>query len=145
MYTVEALFFPTKIILIDDDKDFLRSVSRHLRKFFHVETFNDPHQAYDYILKNQQQLEILNSSTFTCEEDDDSGEIGLNLTKIHAFAKNIEKNNFSIVIISDHDMPSMNGIQLFERLSKISVMKILLTGKADIKKPGLKKPRSKNT
>ncbi len=133
MYTVEALFFPTKIILIDDDRDFLTSVSRHLKKFFQVETFYDPLQAHNYILENQKQLEVLNPSTFTLEEDEDSGDISLNLAKIHSFAKNIEKANFSVVVISDHDMPSMNGIQLFEKLSKTSVMKILLTGKADLK------------
>jgi DNA-binding response OmpR family regulator len=133
MYTVESLFFPTKIILIDDDQDFLLSVSRHINKFFQVETFNDPHKAYDYILKNQQQLEVLNPSAFTFEEDEDSGEISLDSAKIHSFARNTEKNNFSVVVISDHDMPGMNGIQLFEKLSKTSVMKILLTGKADLK------------
>lgn len=133
MFTVEALFFPTKIVLVDDDQDFLISVARHLRKFFQVETFSDPHQAYDYIIKNQQQLNILTPSLLTQEESDDSGEISLDLEKIYNFSKNSEKPNFSIVVISDYDMLKMNGIQLFEKLAKTSVMRMLLTGKADLK------------
>lgn len=133
MYTVEALFFPTRIILVDDDQDFLTSVSRYLSKFFSVETFNDPQKAHDYIIKNQEWLDNLNSSTFTQEEDEDSTEISLDLVKIHQFAKSTEKYNSSVVVISDHDMPGMNGIQLFEKLAKTSVMRIFLTGKADLK------------
>lgn len=133
MYTVEALYFPTKVILIDDDQDFLILVSRYLKRFFQVETFTDPYQAYIYVINNQKNLDQLDLSIVNIEDEDDEQKTVLSIDKTLDIAKSTEKNSFSIVIISDQDMPGMNGIQLFEKLSKTSVMRILLTGRTDSK------------
>jgi len=133
MYTLEALFFPGKIVLVDDDKDFLKSVSHHLKEIFQIETFSDPKQALNYIIENQKKLENLNLSAFAFDEDQDTTETRLDLTKIQDFSRDSNKNNVIMLILSDYDMKKMNGIELFEQISSTSVMRILLTGKADLK------------
>ena len=133
MYTVEALFFPTRIILIDDDQDFLISVSRHLKKFFQVDTFSDPRQALTYILENQKKIDLFNEESFISRENQDVEEFKLDLMKINVFVKNKEKYNFPTIIISDYEMNDMTGLQLFEKLDKTSMMRFFLTGKADLK------------
>lgn len=132
MYTVEAIFFPTKIILIDDDQDFLKAMCQHLSKNFQVDIFNDVNKALDYIEKSQSDLALINPENFINLEEQDLSDVRLDLNKIHAFSNNKEKYKLNTVIISDYEMPEMNGIALFERLSHIPAMKILLTGKADL-------------
>ena len=132
MYRVEAFFFPTKIILVDDDKSFLSVMSHHLSKYFQVETYHDPRQALEAILKNEAKLALLDPSMFVSGEDQELSDLRLDLKKIQAISSNKEKNNIATVVIADFQMPDMNGIQLFEKLSHASVMKILLTGNADL-------------
>lgn len=132
MYTVEAMFFPTKIILVDDSQDFLKAISQHLSKYFQVETYNDPHQALNYIRKSQSNMTLLEPTTLIVEEDQSSGETKIDLDKLQNFVGNKDKYNLLTIIISDYEMPEMNGIQFFEHLHQIPAMKILLTGKADL-------------
>ncbi len=131
MYTIEAFYFPTQVILIDDDAGFLKILESKLSEKFLVKAFNNPNQALAYLQENQFLQNIINPNTLV-DEELEFGERYLSLTKMNALVENKAKHEMTTVIISDYVMPEMNGIEFFEKIFDMPVMKILLTGNADL-------------
>ncbi|MES2203975.1 MAG: hypothetical protein V4496_02015 [Pseudomonadota bacterium] len=131
MYTIEAFYFPTQIILIDDDAGFLKILASKLSENFLVKTFNNPNDALAYLQEKQSLQNIINPNTLV-DEELEFGERYLSLSKMNALAENKTKYEMATVIISDYIMPEMNGVEFFEKISNVPVMKILLTGNADL-------------
>lgn len=132
MYINEALYFTTTVILVDDDPSFLKILSGKLSNKYIVKAFNNPKEAVIYIESIQSMFNIVNPSSIIDDEELEYGEHRLSLEKIQAISENEQKKNLPAVIISDYAMPEMNGIEFFEALTDMPVMKILLTGNADL-------------
>lgn len=131
MYTTEAFYFPTQVILIDDDAGFLKILASKLSKKFLVKTFNHPNEALTYLQDKQTLLNTIHPNALV-DEELEYGERYLSLSKMNALAENQIKQEMTTVVISDYVMPEMNGIEFFKKISNIPVMKILLTGNADL-------------
>ncbi len=132
MYNTQALFFPTKIILIDDDPSFLKTLGLKLSENFLVETYEDPRKALDNIRESQSKFSIMDPAALLDENQSDQDSSSLNLAKINSIVANQEKYSLVTVVIVDYLMPSMNGIEFLEQVSDFPIMKILLTGNADL-------------
>lgn len=132
MYNSEVFFFPTKIILVDDDSSFVKTLGLHLSKKFLVETHTDPLTALSSIKKASKGVGILNPHCILDEADEEQGDCSISLSKVSALASCADKSELSTLIIADYKMPEKNGIEFFEELSDVSSMKILLTGNADL-------------
>jgi len=131
MYNHEALYFTSTIILVDDDPSFLKVLSGRLSEKFIVKAFSHPHEAIAY-LKGIQKLVDTISPSAVVDEELEYGERYLSITKMNVLAENKTKQEMPTVVISDYTMPEMNGIEFFEKISEMPVMKILLTGNADL-------------
>lgn len=95
------------VALIDDDSLFLEAISALLKENYPLKTFNNPIIAVNFFYNYYSLLPSL-KLTRDCTE-----EIG--------------------VIIIDHNMPGMNGIEVCRKLKLLPVKKILLTGEGSDK------------
>lgn len=125
--------FPTRVILIDDDPDFLNALDIFLdRDIASYVRFNSAKKGLDF---------LNNEAVFLCEnnfilEDQDSYEWGkqsffLNFNNIKNIALDPNRKNQASVIIVDYNMPNMDGLELLQSVNVTNVKKILLTGEAD--------------
>ncbi len=131
MYTIEAFYFLTRIILIDDDSAFLQALSSKLSTKFLVKSFDNPSQALAYIQNAEVMQDCIRPQALV-DETLEYGERYLSLSKMNQLVDNSLKQEIITVIISDYMMPEMNGVEFFQQLSTLPVMKILLTGNADL-------------
>lgn len=127
------LYFPSKLILIDDNHSFLENLSFELSHDFRPYIFSDPTDALDEIKNSkslydvaQPFLKVINNS----EIDEDGESYSMDYMQIINFAlKDNLKNEISVLIV-DYSMPDMNGIDFCKLLKGIKAKKIMLTGEA---------------
>lgn len=134
---IPAYYFPTKIFLVDDNKDFLMNFSLQLDPTLAYSLFESPHEALRYLLQNNK-VSQLNQHIFSSQNDGEefsitSQTIKLDVSAIHKEIFDQHRFEEVSVMIVDYDMPGLNGLELCRRLKDRPVKKILLTGKADEK------------
>lgn len=116
------LYFPLKVAIIDDDKDFLNFIAQNISR---KDTFlySCPDRALIDIKSVDFQVK-----TLTKESHD--GIYDLSYTNIR---KCYEDNaNYFGVLISDYRMPKIDGIELLSIFKDTDILKILLTGEFKI-------------
>lgn len=131
----KAFYFKTKIIVLDDNKLFLKALSNKLSKKYQVNSFSDPNEALNYITANSEDNFETNPSNFlseTTSDDEDSNYYSVEFSKIKDLIANQNKNNTVTVVIADYSMPLMNGIEFCEKIAHIPALKIMLTGHSDV-------------
>ena len=117
-------YYPTKVILVDDNKHFLEAMRESLEE--DIEYFSNPIEALEYI----------NQQDFYIPELDISYDV--NLTRLSSRFDLLEfntkllhkKRNSLSLVISDYDMPEMNGREFLSRIL-LPVKKIMLTAIMD--------------
>ena len=93
-------YFPTQVILLDDDPDFLEGVSLMLNKCLSFKLFQSAQQALDYVNNAHRHVKILercysNYKTGPLESDSLSH---IDIDKLHLEVLN-EKFNISMILI----------------------------------------------
>ncbi|MFT7386772.1 MAG: CheY-like chemotaxis protein [Candidatus Endobugula sp.] len=119
-------YYPTDIVLIDDDEIFLEALSSSLSHEFVCKTFIDPIEALRYV--NNQSYRHLSTLSIKDQRWQEN---------IFSYISNKQsdpskKSELSVVVV-DYDMPVINGIKFCARLKSPVVRKILLTGCASSK------------
>ncbi len=114
------LYYPTTILVVDDDAAFLRGLQKLLSPFpFQIQTFNSPKKAIRYIREHQfQALDRIQSYM-----DDDGFDTG----DVEAFIQDPSKINTISCVISDYSMASLSGIDFLQEVGRQS-QKILFSG-----------------
>ncbi len=135
MANTSPIFFPTTILLVDDNKEFLKAL--HL-------TINEEEATF-YLFDNPRkilsQLNTLNEESSMAQNITEFNEFSkISVTEKRTdFLKIINylnsKNRFEKVstLVVDYGMPEMNGLELCSAIENPFVQKILLTGEADEK------------
>lgn len=130
MTNIHPYYHPTKVVIIDDDVGFLDSLSRHLDKDILYQCYSDTSAALNDINtvhhpgiyetcrgKPTEQIGLLSAQLvpwdFSCLYEQVINE--------HRFQE------ISVVIV-DYRMPSINGLELCEKINKPETRKVLLTG-----------------
>lgn len=128
-----SLFFhPTTTIYIDDNKDFLNSLTMKTSRGS-FKTFTDPHEGLVYI----ESMYKLNENFFRGEPL--SPGLGSDFTLVIPQNRVCQKlntlNRFAepSVIVVDFSMPHLNGLDLCAQITNPNTKKILLTGVANEK------------
>ena len=132
--SIPSFYFPTQVMLIDDDPGYCQYMVHNL-SLDHVTNFLPSAHAPDA-------LDILNG----CREADDlvaklvqEGEesewehraIDVNIYDQYKEIYNASRfNRFSVVVV-DYEMPSMNGFEVCRQIDSPYIQKIVLTGEAD--------------
>lgn len=127
MNSIPGFFTPTKVLLVDDDRSFLNSVSTALSTNTSTYSlFDDPVQALTLINEEPQ-----NSFGEFSSEEIDHVRVDYDIQDIHTEAYNHKRFDRISVIIVDYDMPEMNGIEFCKKIKNNKIQKIMLTGEAD--------------
>jgi CheY-like chemotaxis protein len=116
------IYFPTTVVLVDDDIIFLNSVKSYLTGLnVRLVTFTSPSEAKKFIEESFSKTKKLH--LFPPEEEESYLE----------WAQNVEKRPFENLlscVVSDFHMPQKNGLSLLKQV-QIPVRKLLLTGVLD--------------
>jgi CheY-like chemotaxis protein len=135
MANVLSCFFPTTLVLVDDDPTFLADMSVILRSWnVTLRKFLDPYEALDYIngictLNKLDCFDLIREG----EGTSDWKSILFNINKLHQQIYNIDRFCQISTVIADHSMCGMNGVKLCSLIDDKNIQKILLTGFADEK------------
>lgn len=127
-------YFPTQVVLVDDDPDFLEGVSLMLNRHLSYKLFQSASAALEYVNQAHQQVNFLqrcysNYKTGPLVSDSLSH---IDIGKIHLEALNGSRFQTCSTVIVDYSMPEMNGLEFFMGLKNPYIKKVLLTGQADM-------------
>lgn len=134
---IQPFYFPTSVIFVDDNTDFLENLSLQL----------DPDLAFLLYGSPVEALTVVNEASssgtpierlFSCSGNTDNlmrphHVIDVNLDKVHREVYNQHRFEQISVAVVDYDMPGIDGIEFCRNIKNTSIKKILLTGKADEK------------
>lgn len=125
-------YYPTTVILIDDNKQFLNNLSLQLPDNVLFRSFSEPAGALKFI--NSAPLGNEMSEHETDDPDavlPDQFSVKFNLRNIHQAIFNAQRFNRVSVIVVDYAMPGLNGLDLCKQINHPNIKKIMLTGEAD--------------
>ncbi|MDC0598273.1 response regulator [Gammaproteobacteria bacterium] len=127
-------YFPTQVVLLDDDPDFLDGISLMLNKSLSYKLFQSAAQALEYVNRAHQHVEFLqrsytNYKTGPMESDSLSH---IDIGKLHHEVLNGLRFQTTSTVIVDYSMPEMNGLEFLMAIKNPFIKKVLLTGQADM-------------
>ena len=132
-YPLPVFYFPTTVILLDDEKDFLENIyhnlmisSRNKTSIYKIHT--DPTLVIDEI-KAISQIDLCLKRCMVQNEN----EITVESSEIYKEVFNEKRFAEISVLIVDYNMPKINGLDFCRSLNGCNKKKILLTGEADEK------------
>lgn len=134
MASLLSCYFPTTVVIIDDDENFVETVRNLIQTdLVRVETFTDPRKALDYI-NNESAVNSLNYSRLTREGEDDTSDwhtVMLNINELHSEIYSFDRFRHISTVLVDYCMPEINGVQFCAEIVDPNIQKILLTGYGD--------------
>lgn len=129
-------YYPTTIVLVDDNQRFLENFTLHL----------DENLAYICFSSAKQALSLINTQTTKvhldqrcvsyyrdAQDSSDEDVLRLDLTLIEREISNPGRFKDISVVIVDYDMPEMTGLRFCQQIQDPRIKKVLLTGVADEK------------
>jgi CheY-like chemotaxis protein len=130
---IPALYHPTQIILLDDDAEFLNSLSLALADEFKCQTFTSPQLAQQSLLTNHNWQNALKAQYVQMiAEEFSKFSVNIEISHIHQEIFNRKRFERTGILVVDYDMPVLNGLEVARSLkSKLPLKIILLTGEAD--------------
>lgn len=130
---IPSFFFPTTVVFIDDNIEFLRSVAIGLDYKQSVFTFySDPKKALQFI-NSQGEINALGNGLISLldEEELEHRTVDINAKDLYRTMYNKERfKNISCVVVDFH-MAGMDGIEFCESIKNPNIQKILLTSIVD--------------
>ena len=137
MDSAACCYFPTITVLVDDQRSFLSKIELNLQEITALKSFEDPLKAltfinekYDSRLKLDKIIfnttDLINSAA---KPDQHSLTIDVPAILKHLY----DPKRFLEIsdILVDYNMPTMNGIDLCEKIKVHSIRKLMITGDAD--------------
>ncbi|HEX4046013.1 MAG TPA: response regulator [Gammaproteobacteria bacterium] len=126
-------FFPTTVVLIDDNSNFLNLIFAKIIKNLPCISFMDSTEALNF-LNTKGKKDNFSDKWLTYQEDDaiNHSNVDINISKIHYEIYNFQRFSTIAVLVVDYDMPGLNGAELCQALQGSGYRTILLTGKAGL-------------
>ena len=126
-------YYPTNIVLLDDDTNFLKHFSLLLDPRLPCRLYNSTAAALEQINGQRSLSHSFSELTNVTISDDADEHTYVDLNSIHRLVYDNDRFSQITVAIIDYDMPEMNGIEVCRKINHPEIKKILLTGKADEK------------
>jgi CheY-like chemotaxis protein len=135
--TMPCCYFPTTVLLIDDEKSFLKSFHIQINRLTKPLCYTDPQLALRYL--TQEYKPIANPSQWISslkydeiETDEllahEHGYLDIDFFAIHKTLYRPDRFKEISVVISDYAMSGINGVEVFKQLKQYHFKKCLLTG-----------------
>lgn len=129
---LSLFYFPTPVMLIDDDAVFLKAVSTLLSKQFTTTDFEDPKKAIHYFNQKNYKLalkirEFSKKGADIVESDFDEKINLVNISELYKLKDSRASFNDPSVILVDQNMNGYSGIEFCKEIGNLPVKKILIT------------------
>lgn len=131
-----SFYYPTTVVFVDDEKNFLIALQNRVPSDLTCKIFNNPMEALD-VIDNSKSL-IWNKLDHPFLLDDQLNEsepdilgVGLRFDSFVQSIYDVDRFSTLSVVIVDYMMPELNGIDFCKRLSGHPIKKIMLTANAD--------------
>lgn len=124
------IYYPLEIICIDDDHTILEVLKSNLGNHYSVTTFDSANEVLKQLdsIYNKPTIEdYLKNIISTRDNDKGELQLELNIAEITRLSETHSNHEKACIIISDYQMPDLNGIDFFKKLQNLNVKKILLT------------------
>lgn len=127
---IPLCFYPTQIVFVDDNPEFLDALSVTFSKQFNVKTFDNVDAALQYINEYKRESDLVANDEKPKPQGDSDAWVKQVLT--HQNIKRFDEMRIKevSVLVVDYSMPNMNGIEFCEKINNLTIKKILLTGYA---------------
>jgi len=138
MGKLACCYFPTTTVLVDDQESFLSKIKLNLQQITPLHSFNDPLSALEFInkhSKNQLKLDRIVANTFDFEGSlarPDQHALTIDIPAILHHLYNPQRFLQVSDILVDYNMPTLNGIELCEKIKDSFIRKLMITGEMDI-------------
>lgn len=134
---IPAFYFPTNVMIIDDDKALLNSLSLNIDKSFPYILQDDPAKGLKYLESHTFKIRELAEQLSVRHEDTHSDDFGENPVKIYSadLLKKLaspERFDYILCAVIDKVMNNTDGIEVCRRIKDngLILKRILLTGNA---------------
>ena len=126
-------YFPTQVVLVDDDPDFLDGINLMLDKNLSCRLFQSATDALAYVNTSHRHVQILERcyNHYKTGPLDSDSLSHVDIGKLHEEIFNGNRFQTSSTVVVDYSMPEMNGLDFLMELKNPFIKKILLTGQAD--------------
>lgn len=128
-------YFPSQVVFLDDDQNFLSLFTSRFDDDFLYQTYQSPLQLLRNIEQNhirtEQKPNFLNDYTGELGHPKLEKILGIDLSMIYHQVYDASRFDLTTVLVVDYDMPEMNGVEFCRHLQYLPVKKLLLTGAAD--------------
>lgn len=130
---IPCCFHPTRVILVDDDREFLENLNNGLSsESASYQHFNNPEKALHYLNEVYKPNPFPNRYIQGVDEDKwEHRRLDVNIWDTHHEVYRPERFEEISVIVVDHSMPTISGIELCRQITDSNIQKILLTGMTD--------------
>lgn len=127
--------FPTKVVLVDDNVDFVKSSQMLFSpKGIDLIVFNNPKEAVEYLQKQKYYEFAKENLGLKNNEEMFSSGINFNLNSLYRQIYNPKRFNEITVLVVDFSMPEMTGQEVCQQTDNLPIQKLLLTGEASFEK-----------
>lgn len=134
MASVACCNFPTTLMVLDDDVDFLESIRKFMSKKYKCICFSDTDKARDTLLKDRGWTNALlkegGVERVYTDEAASLFTVGTNIWQLKEQVYNPDRFKNIAIAIVDYDMPNINGLEFVRSLEDSQLKVIMLTGKA---------------
>lgn len=127
---IPLYFYPTQIVFVDDNSEFLSTLSMAFGKQFNVKSFDNADIALKYINEYQREAKLIANDEKPKLQGDSDAWVKRVLTHQNIKRFDEQKIREVSVLVVDYSMPTINGIEFCEKIKNSSIKKILLTGYA---------------
>lgn len=126
---IPVIYWPTKIVFIDDDYPSSKLISRLFRSNATV-IFSNPNEGIKFINENTTRVSDEEEHAYDLEESAEKNQFFAIKSLYKKIYKPIRFDEISTLVI-DYDMPQCDGLSAIEKIVNSGIKKILLTGVAD--------------
>ncbi|OGT15935.1 MAG: hypothetical protein A3I12_05820 [Gammaproteobacteria bacterium RIFCSPLOWO2_02_FULL_38_11] len=132
---IPFFYYPTKVLLVDDNPNYLKNVVLTLDKCINHETHIHPKALLRKILSSNDVLDVGKKYFLSQDEGSVVGDVcravSVDIAKIYKEINNKDRFNQISVLLVDYAMPGMNGVEFCKALQHLPCKKIMVTGEAD--------------
>lgn len=127
---IPLYFYPTQIVFVDDNPQFLETLTLAFSQQFNVKSFDNTDAALKYINEYQREANLVAKDEKPKLQGDSDAWVKRVLT--HQNIKRFDEMRVKevSVLVVDYSMPTMNGIEFCEKINNSAIKKVLLTGYA---------------
>lgn len=126
-------YYPTQVVLVDDDANFLDAVSLLLNRSLNYRLFQSARQALEHVNKAVLHGDVIRRSysSYKTGPFDSDTLTHIDINAMHKEIYNADRFLMPSVVVIDYSMPEMSGLEYCVSLTNPYVKKILLTGRAN--------------